>query len=127
MNYRINWQYIDRNEKTLSFNATTRQWTDTMGRVIGMLLYPGQWGTYTFHFQAIINTTPCNMQPDHTNEATITLYAGANDDAVNKTSCPNDGVGEPINFTNGNRLCLKSRQRSDLSFTPGFRDCVIEK
>lgn len=29
-------QYIDRNGNTLSFDASTRQWTDTMGRVIGM-------------------------------------------------------------------------------------------
>src|SRR5258706_2723798 len=31
-------QYIDRNGNTLSYNATNRQWTDTMGRVIGMPL-----------------------------------------------------------------------------------------
>ena len=29
-------QYIDRDGNTLNFNTTTRQWTDTMGRVIGM-------------------------------------------------------------------------------------------
>lgn len=29
-------QCIDRNGNTLTFNADTRQWTDTMGRVIGM-------------------------------------------------------------------------------------------
>ncbi len=29
-------QYIDRNGNTLSYNAANRQWTDTIGRVIGM-------------------------------------------------------------------------------------------
>ncbi len=29
-------QYIDRNGNTLEYNSSTRQWTDTIGRVIGM-------------------------------------------------------------------------------------------
>lgn len=29
-------QYIDRNGNTLNFNSSTRQWTDTLGRTIGM-------------------------------------------------------------------------------------------
>ena len=42
-------QYIDRNGNTLNYNATSRQWTDTLGRVIGMPwpANPGA-GDYTY-------------------------------------------------------------------------------
>lgn len=82
-------------------------------------------GTYTFRFQGIINITPCNMQPDHTNEATITLQVAANDDAVNRgpTSC-DSGVGKPVidpgrpvNVTNGNMYIEQTDYR-----LPGIGD-----
>jgi hypothetical protein len=56
-------QFIDRNGNTLSYNATSRQWTDTMGRVIGMpwpvnpgtgdypYSLPGMSGPYTLKFR----------------------------------------------------------------------------
>jgi RHS repeat-associated protein len=87
----------------------------------------GSPGSYTFRFQGIINTTPCNMQPDQTNEATITLQATANDDAVNRgpTSCdsaagkgkPVLDPGKPINVTNGNMYIQQTDYR-----LPGIGD-----
>jgi RHS repeat-associated protein len=47
-------QFIDRNGNTLNFNAANRQWTDTMGRVIGMPwpANPGA-GDYTYSLPGI--------------------------------------------------------------------------
>lgn len=78
-------------------------------------------GVYVFRFKGIINTTPCNMQPNETNEVSITIYVTANDNADDSGpsdtspsgggggggSCPINGdpppdPGEPINVTNGN-------------------------
>jgi RHS repeat-associated protein len=51
-------QYIDRNGNTLNYNATNRQWTDTMGRVIGMPwpANPGA-GDYTYSLPGIGGTS----------------------------------------------------------------------
>jgi YD repeat-containing protein len=51
-------QYIDRNGNTLNYNATNRQWTDTMGRVIGMPwpANPGA-GDYTYSLPGIGTTS----------------------------------------------------------------------
>lgn len=64
------------------------------------LSYPG---TYQIHFQAIINTTPCNIAPERTEVITITVYVGEKGDDPNNgsTSC-NANVGKPVNVTNGN-------------------------
>ena len=73
-------------------------------------------GTYTFRIKAIINTTPCNIQPNQTNEISITIQVAPKDEATNNSdsnsgggagggggdSCPIRDVGEPVNVTNGN-------------------------
>ena len=64
-------------------------------------------GTYKFHIEAIINTTPCNLTPSLI-ETTITIYVGDNDRTVNAggDSCASGAgpttVGEPVNVTTGN-------------------------
>jgi len=86
-------------------------------------------GTYTFRVQGVINTTPCNMQPNLTNEVSITIYVAPNDNADESgpsngaggggggDSCPIDGgpppdPGEPINVTNGNMYIQQTDYRS---------------
>lgn len=51
-------QYIDRNGNTLNYDANNRQWTDTMGRVIGMPWpeNPGA-GDYTYSLPGINGTS----------------------------------------------------------------------
>ncbi|HKV37219.1 MAG TPA: RHS repeat-associated core domain-containing protein [Pyrinomonadaceae bacterium] len=51
-------QRIDRNGNTLNYDVSSRQWTDTMGRVIGMPwpANPGP-GNYTYSVPAFNNTT----------------------------------------------------------------------
>src|SRR5712691_4768761 len=51
-------QYIDRNGNTLNYNATNRQWTDTMGRLINMPwpANPGA-GDYTYSLPGIGSTS----------------------------------------------------------------------
>ena len=56
------------------------QSADTTGPLHFGLAIPG---TYTFRFKAVINTTPCNIQPGETDEVSITINAGASDDAPN--------------------------------------------
>jgi RHS repeat-associated protein len=64
-------------------------------------------GTYKFHIQAIINGTPCSLEP-YEIETTITIYVGDNDRTVNagENSCSTGAgptmVGEPVNVTTGN-------------------------
>lgn len=89
-------------------------------------------GTYVFRFKGIINTTPCNMQPNETNEVSITVYVSPNDNAEESgpsgsspsgpggggpTSCPVNGgpppdPGEPINVTNGNMYIQQTDYRA---------------
>jgi RHS repeat-associated protein len=54
-------QYIDRNGNTLNYDATNRQWTDTMGRVIGMPwpANPGA-GNYTYSIPGFAQSTSPN-------------------------------------------------------------------
>ena len=51
-------QYIDRNGNTLNFNGATRQWTDTLGRTIGMP-WPANPGAtdYTYSLPGINSTS----------------------------------------------------------------------
>jgi hypothetical protein len=51
-------QFIDRNGNTLNYNATNRQWTDTIGRVIGMP-WPANPGAsdYTYSLPGIGGTS----------------------------------------------------------------------
>jgi RHS repeat-associated protein len=51
-------QFIDRNGNTLNYDIASRQWTDTMGRAIGMPwpVNPGP-GDYTYSVPALNNTT----------------------------------------------------------------------
>ena len=92
--------------------------SDTTGPVY---MTAGWKGTYTFHFNANINTTPCNLEPHVMEEQIITIRVGENDDATNNGpgSCEqdiaNDAVGEPINVTNGNMYLQQTDYR-----LPGF-------
>jgi RHS repeat-associated protein len=75
-------QFIDRNGNTLNYNASTRQWTDTLGRVLGIPLpanplpqdytytLPGIGGslTYTFRWKhlsdaGVLTPDPATGQP----------------------------------------------------------------
>lgn len=78
--------------------------------------YAGWKGTYKFRIFANINTTPCNLAPNQTEEKIITVHVGDNDDGPNcgTTSC-NVNVGKPINVTNGNMYLQQTDYR-----LPGF-------
>lgn len=78
-------------------------------------------GTYTFRFKGVINTTPCNIQPDETPEASVTIYVSANDGAENygANSCSGE-VGKPINVTNGNMYLEQTDYR-----LPGLGDGLV--
>jgi RHS repeat-associated protein len=71
-------QYIDRNGNTLSFNSSSKHWTDTLGRVINqppmnnsapgdyVYFYPGAGGTarhYTFRWRHLADVRTDPSQP----------------------------------------------------------------
>ena len=88
------------NGTTADFHELDTRASNSSGPLHAYLAYPG---TYTFRIKAIINTTPCNIQPSETNEISITITVSEADKAVNNgpTSC-HTKVGKPINVTNGN-------------------------
>ena len=75
-------------------------------------------GTYQFHIRAVINTTPCNIEPGQTETLHFTVYVDDAIDARNSgpTECKS-GVGEPINVTNGNMYLKQTDYR-----LPGMGD-----
>ncbi|MGH9873572.1 MAG: DUF6531 domain-containing protein [Pyrinomonadaceae bacterium] len=78
-------------------------------------------GTYTFHIQAFINTTICDIQPGETQTINITVQVGDKDGAVNSgpTTCNSgvpqpeniDSVGKPVNVTSGNMYIQQTDYR----------------
>ena len=88
------------NGTTAFFHVLDSRAGNTSGPVNFTLSQPG---SYRFRIKAIINRTPCNMEPFQTNEVTITLNVGPNDYATNyaEQSCP-EKVGKPVNITTGN-------------------------
>ena len=93
---------------------------DTTGPAI---MGAGWKGTYTFHIIANINITPCNLEPNLTEEQIITIRVGDYDGATDwgpacKASVaktPKAAVGKPINVTNGNMYLQQTDYR-----LPGF-------
>jgi hypothetical protein len=101
-------------------NGTTANWnvldttaSNSTGPKYFTLSHPG---TYQFHIQGFINTTPCNMQPNQTEMITISIDAGDSEGSVNSglPTCES-GVGKPINVTNGNMYIQQTDYR-----LPGF-------
>jgi len=77
---------------------------------------PAYAGSYQLHIQGIINTTPCSLQPDVTEDLIITIYVGDNE-GCGTTSCPSgvgkpeNAVARPINVTNGNMYLQQTDYR----------------
>lgn len=101
-NYVIGYVYGKNPDGTTAFlHILDTQAANSTGPIYFTPFAPG---TYQFHIQAVINPTPCEQQTTiFTNEITITIYVGSNDDDRNNgpTSC-NANVGQPVNVTNGN-------------------------
>jgi RHS repeat-associated protein len=80
-------------------------------------------GTYTFHFNANINTTLCSLEPDVMEEQIITIHVGEGDGATEHGPKPCEktvgrpvtAVGKPVNVTNGNMYLQQTDYR-----LPGF-------
>jgi RHS repeat-associated protein len=103
------------NGTTAFFHVLDTSAANSTGPLSFLLSYPG---TYTFRIKAIINTTPCDIQPNQTNEISITVNVAAKDKAPNrgKTSCE-ENVGDPVNVTNGNMYLTQTDYR-----LPGIGD-----
>ena len=88
------------NGTTAFFHVLDTNAGNSSGPVHFTLAYPG---TYTFRIKAIINKTPCNIEPGQTNEISITMNVAEDSKAPNsgQTECQTN-VGEPVNVTNGN-------------------------
>jgi RHS repeat-associated protein len=110
-------QFLNAYSQTLDTSAA-----DNTGPNYFTVSYPG---TYTFHFQAIINTTPCNIQPNQTDDVTITINVQPAEPGTNLggTSCkenvgePPKSAGRPVNVTNGNMYIEETDYR-----LPGIGD-----
>ena len=97
------------NGTTAFFHVLDTSAGNSTGPLNFLLSYPG---TYTFRIKAIINTTPCDIQPNQTNEISITVNVAAKDKAPNrgKTSCE-ENIGDPVNVTNGNMYLTQTDYR----------------
>jgi YD repeat-containing protein len=89
--------------------------SNSTGPLHFLLSYPG---TYTFRIKAIINKTPCNIEPGQTDEISITVNVAENGKTSNSgpTECQTN-VGDPINVTNGNMYLTQTDYR-----LPGIGD-----
>ena len=97
------------------FHVLDTRAANSTGPLHSYLAYPG---TYTFRIKAIINKTPCNIEPGETNEISITLKVGADDQAEdNAESSCEQKVGDPVNVTTGNMFLEQTDYR-----LPGFGD-----
>jgi len=99
-NYVVGYVYVNANGTTAFWNVLDTQASNSTGPNSYTFTSPG---TYQFHIQGIINTTPCNIQPAETEMINITVYVGDADGARDSgaPTC-NSGAGRPINVTNGN-------------------------
>jgi RHS repeat-associated protein len=97
------------NGTTADFHVLDTSAANSSGPLHSYLAYPG---TYTFRIKAIINKTPCNIEPGETNEISITLSVGEDNKAPNSgvTSCQTN-VGDPVNVTNGNMYLKQTDYR----------------
>ena len=80
----LNGHYFIGNVYGMNPNGTGADWhvldthnSDNTGPNIAMVSYPG---SYAYSIKAIINTTPCEMNPDHTDTVTITVYVSSDDE-----------------------------------------------
>lgn len=82
----LNGNYFVGNVYGMNPNFTTAEWQlldTTLSNNTGpnqfMVSYPG---SYAFKIKAYINTTPCDIQPDQTNQITITVNVGPTEEAA---------------------------------------------
>ena len=80
----LNGHYFIGNVYGMNPNGTGADWhvldthnSDNTGPNMAMVSYPG---SYAYSATAYINTTPCEMDPDHTNTVTITVYVSSDDE-----------------------------------------------
>jgi len=80
----LNGHYFIGNVYGMNPNGTGADWhvldthnSDNTGPNSAMPSYPG---SYTYSITAYINTTPCEMDPDHTDTVTITVYVSSDDE-----------------------------------------------
>jgi len=90
------------------FHELDTRASNSSGPLHFMAAYPG---TYKFRIKAIINTTPCNVQPSETNEITITVIVGPDDKAPDNGETECQTVGRPVNVTNGNMYLQQTDYR----------------
>ena len=97
------------NGTTAFFHELNSRSANTTGPVHFLLSTPG---TYRFRINAIINMTPCNMEPHETSTITITLHVGPREHEINNGELPCETkVGEPVNVTNGNMYLQQTDYR----------------
>lgn len=91
------------------FHVLDTRASNSTGPLQAYLAYPG---TYTFRINAIINKTPCNIEPGETEVITITITVGDADKAPNNGPKPCETeVGRPVNVTNGNMYLQQTDYR----------------
>ena len=80
----LNGHYFIGNVYGMNPNGTGADWhvldthnSDNTGPNSAMPSYPG---SYAYSIKAYINTTPCEMDPDHTDTVTITVYVSSDDE-----------------------------------------------
>jgi hypothetical protein len=80
----LNGHYFIGNVYGMNPNGTGHDWhvlntrnSDNTGPNYAMLPYPGE---YIYRIKAYINTTPCEMDPDETDQVNIVLYVSGSDE-----------------------------------------------
>jgi len=96
------------NGTTADFHVLDTRASNSSGPLHFYLAYPG---TYTFRINAIINKTPCNIEPGETEVIRITITVGQDDKAPNNGPKPCQEVGRPVNVTNGNMYLQQTDYR----------------
>jgi RHS repeat-associated protein len=98
-------QFIDRNGNSLNYDAATRQWTDTLGRVLGVPLpsnpvaqdytytLPGSPLPYTFRWRHLSETGVLTRVPDNANGVIPTRKPIANEYLPNPSQPPTPPSG----------------------------------
>ncbi len=93
------------NGTTAFFNVLDTQASNSTGPIYETLSIPG---TYTYHFGAIISSTPCNLTPNRTEVITRTVHVVEKDGSFDSGAESCSSVGEPVNVTNGNMYLQQS-------------------
>jgi RHS repeat-associated protein len=95
-------QYIDRNGNTLNFNATNRQWTDTLGRPLNMPwpINPGA-GDYTYSIPGLNGSITYTLKFKNLSEVFLADVAGQTQKPIADRYLPNP-YGAPTDWNGGN-------------------------